>query len=157
VLFHHDPRTRAALAQAGLAQPTADRAEQRRRHGQVEHANRLAVPIGVQFLQTRSQLRVALQAAEIGLLISDARGKLVPVGILGRAVPGELVDAVAQPLPQGIVAERDPIHSDQRELLGKPLFEEQAEQGGHQLAPGQVATAAENHQHRRLLFGVGGH
>ena len=42
------------------------------------------------------------------------------------------------------------IEADNREMIGQPAIDEQAVERRHQLAPGQVAAGAEDHQHGRI-------
>jgi hypothetical protein len=62
-------------------------------------------------------------------------------------LPGELPDSLMQMLAQGILAELDAVHRDNREMNRNTVALGKVEQGRHQLPPGQVARSAEDDEY----------
>ena len=85
------------------------------------------------------------------------RCEMIPGGGLGPPETGKLIDAVVQPLAQLIVAERDAVDRDYCETGGEAAVLREVEQGRDQLAPGEVACAPENDEHRRIKLFRGFH
>ena len=150
-LFHHDVAALRILRQPGLAKAAGDDAEQRRRRGKIEDAIGLGVPLRVELSQVVAQLSICRRIVEIGLLIRHRRHEAVPVRIGGRPTAAEAVHAVAEPIAQRLSTGFDAVHRTQGKRLRQVLVQMKAEQGGDQLSPRQIPSAAENHQNGRPM------
>jgi len=74
-------------------------------------------------------------------------GELVPLLDCGFPAAGELLDSFMQTLAQGVDAEFDAVHRDNRKMHRNTLAPGKVKQGRHQLPPGQVARSAEDDEY----------
>src|SRR5262249_1349882 len=61
--------------------------------------------------------------------------------------PRESCDAVSHLRPELLVAERLLVHAEDSTVLRQPLVEEEVVERRYQLAPGEIAAGAEDHDH----------
>src|ERR1039458_4868233 len=74
-------------------------------------------------------------------------GELVPLLDRGFPAAGELPDSLMQTLAQGVHAEGDAVHRDNRKMNRNGMALGKVKQGRHQLPPGQVARSAEDDEY----------
>ena len=138
-LFQHDARLRAVQARGG--ELLAHRGEQGRGGGQVHHHR--AGRAGVQGL---GQPRVVLGARQVHAHEVQQGGEAVEL-VGARALGAfHLVEAGADEGAVARVVQVVARHADDAAARGQRAVAEGLEQGGHQLAPGQVAGAAEQNE-----------
>ena len=104
--------------------------------------------MGIDLGKVIGQLRVGGRIVEVGMLIGYGRDKTVPVRIGGRTPAGKSLDPVAETIPQDLITAFHAVQRMKRKLWGQSLIEVKVEQGGNQLPPRQISSAAEDHQNR---------
>ena len=156
-LFDHDPHPapvvavfaghtrRAALVQPGFAEALDDHREQARRRGQVEDAVAAGVLGRVEAVEGVAQAPVAFGIVELALHVAHGAQHVVAGARLGRAGAEEAVDRVARQPAHVLPGQRLAAVADQREAERQDVVAGQVVQGRDELAAGEVAGDAEQH------------
>mmetsp|Transcript_20975 Transcript_20975/g.80885 ORF Transcript_20975/g.80885 Transcript_20975/m.80885 type:complete len:425 (-) Transcript_20975:404-1678(-) len=143
---HH---THLGVVQADRAELLADAGEQVRAGREVEHDGVRVAPI-----QPVLQALVVVRLGQVHAAVVHQRREALEL-LVTRALAGfDLAEALLQPLAialVGLVVARDGENATALRQLAVP---EGLEQRGHQLAPGQVAGAAKEHEIERHLKGL---
>ena len=144
-----DDQAVPAGGRAVLGHLLDERADRRRRHGEVVEPVSLRAALDVDAV---AHLDEALARAVLGVVelrVAHPRAELVP-DVLAELVAGVLLDRVLHRLAEAVVGARRPRRSDDREPLGQQVPEGERVERRHQLAHGQVAGGAEDDDRARL-------
>ncbi len=143
----HDSRPFPVCRQAGIVDEARDFAKQRGRRGHVENALSFGAPLLFQACAQVAEFHIRCVGFEIALQIADVRRELLPLLDRGFPAAGELPDSLMQTLAQGVLAECDAVHRDNRKMHRNTVALREVKQGRHQLPPGQVAGSAEDDEY----------
>ena len=137
--LQHHPRARAV--EVGRRDLLDHLREELRRGGHIHQHG-----VGVALLQKVGQLGVVARLRQIHAQVIQQRGE--PLEFLGRGPFGTFhgLEARLNQLAVLVVVEIVARHADDAPALGQAAMTEGLEQGRHQLAPGQVAGAAEQNE-----------
>ena len=135
----------AALARghAVLVQPLRQIAEKRRADGEIEGPHPVFGNAAAQFLPT-------IGSGSIHLNIAQPRKKRVQRPAFGHGFAAEFLDRVAHQLTVAVIVHLGPRGADDLRLFGHLAGTEAAEQTRQDLAPRQVAGAAEDDKIERI-------
>ena len=138
-LFQH--HAGGGRRQAGSAELLADGGEQRGRGGQVHHHR-----VGMALAQAPRQQGVILWLGQIHALVLQQRGKAFEFFVAGAFFSLHIGKAPGNQRAVIAVAQRVARHADDAPLRRQRPVAKSLEQGRQQLAPGEVARAAEEDQ-----------
>ena len=99
-------------------------------------------------VELRLQSRVVRRIVEVEREVTDLLHKLVEPGI-GLVDTAELDDAFAH-VGRKLVAQRPPRHADNGKVLWQQVVLLEMKERGQQLALGQIAGSAKDHQDARI-------
>jgi len=101
---------------------------------------------------------VGLALFEVAAHILDVSREFVPHTPGRLAEPGKLVHAAVKAFAKLLIAQRLHVHADDGELIRHAPVLREVKQRRYQLAPRQVAAAAEDHENGgfQLAFGIHG-
>ena len=136
------------VGQAGAAQVLGDDREELGGGREVEEPVAARAELGVEGLQVRPQALVARRPGRRAPRRSSAGGRSRPRCPRRSARGRAPRRAVAHAAPELVVGQVRAGHADDRRLGRQELLRGEAVEGGHQLAPGQVARGAEDHDRR---------
>ena len=147
-LLDQQPRRRiGAAAEAGLAQPARGVGEEGGRDREVEEPLRGLAVLAVALVEARGERREQLRRAERAGDDADARLERVPQALVERAARVRADRLVRVPTERRLVVAA--AHDrEQAEALRQPAVGEQVVDRGQQLARGEVAGRAEQHERR---------
>ena len=135
---------------AAVVELFGDELHRRRGGREVEDARRRLARLGVEGVEVLAQAAEGRGVGEVGPAVFEVGGEDLPGPVLGLPLPAELVHPVARVLEvDGRVLLLD-VEGDDLERLGERLVQPEVVEGRHQLAPGQVAAAAEDDESRRI-------
>ncbi len=112
-------------------------------------------PLRLHRVQLRLQGVVALEIAELALVVGDALRKLRPEVVV-VALPGDLPVQFLESLAEFLVRLLPAGEPDHAEPRGQVSVGGEIVEGGDQLAVRQVARRAENDEKHRIRGGCGG-
>src|SRR5256886_2510768 len=155
-LLHDDPREAASrrARQTRASEVHDDVVVEARRRRTVEDPVRRSRPGRLGVLQRALDPRVEPRVGGIAGDIHERRGEALPHGLGGRLDPSEFPDRRARTHAEFVGRHPGPCGRDDGERLGEHTPRVEAPEGGHELAPRQVARRAEDDQREGL---VGGH
>ena len=142
---------RAGVVEAAFLEPGDDRLELLRPSRKIEHAPSAEVVFLVEFVDAFGEGFVAVVVVELAAVIEKVLGEMVPEFLLD-GLAGEFLGGLLHFLAEHVVGFVAPGETDDGHAGGQVAVGGEVVKGGDELAVGEVAGRAEDHQ--RTGFGL---
>ena len=152
--FHDHARPaafRAGVVEAAVLEPRDDGLELLRPRREVEHAPSAEVVVLVELFDAFGEGLVALVVVELAAMIIKVLREVVPEFLL-HGLAGKLLRRLLHFLAENVIALVAPREADDHHARGQVAVGGEVVERGHQLAVGEVAGRAEDHE--RAGFGL---